>query len=302
MNWYFQTSASTTMDKIIDLHNDIMLFLVFIFIFITWMLIRIIYLFRSETPETVRFRFQHNTRIEQVWTVIPALILLAIATPSFSLLYSLDETKTFFPWITVYVMGNQWYWNYDIAMDPGHTFEPYGVKFDSYMLNEEDLATGEFRLLEVDNIIYLPVNEPVRVIVSSADVLHSWAVPSLGIKIDACPGRINQISLCINKVGTFYGQCSELCGVQHSFMPVAITSYKGTNEFNEFFFPFFNSWRRKMILRKEELCWLIDNYETLNKKDMRKLHRWLFVLALPPGIILGFIFFCIYKYIRMQAW
>ena len=106
MNWYFQPSASTTMDKIIDLHNDIMLFLVFIFIFITWMLIRIIYLFNSKNTETERFRFQHNTKIEQIWTVIPALILLAIATPSFSLLYSLDESKTFFPWITVYVMGN----------------------------------------------------------------------------------------------------------------------------------------------------------------------------------------------------
>ena len=116
-------------------------------------------------------------------------------------------------------------------MDPGHTLEPYGIKFDSYMLNEEDLPKGGFRLLEVDNIVSLPVHESIRIIVSSSDVLHSWAIPSLGVKIDACPGRINQISLYINKIGTFYGQCSELCGVQHSFMPITISSYKGTGVF-----------------------------------------------------------------------
>ena len=225
LNWYFQPSCSTTMDKIIDLHNDIMVFLVFIFIFISWLLVRIIYLFRSKNKNTIRFRFQHNSKLEQIWTIIPAIILLLIATPSFSLLYSLDETKMFSPKITLHVIGNQWYWTYNYPeiiskIESNSNWE--SLQFDSYMLTEDLLSKGSFRLLEVDNMVYLPVQTNIRILVTSRDVLHSWAIPSLGIKIDACPGRINQISLYIKRSGTFYGQCSELCGVQHSFMPIAI--------------------------------------------------------------------------------
>lgn len=223
-NWYFQTSCSPTMDKIIDLHNDIMVFLVFILIFISWMLGRIIYLFRSQNKNTIRFRFQHNSRLEQIWTIIPALLLLLIATPSFSLLYSLDESSMFTPKMTLHVIGNQWYWTYNypeiITSIKGSNIET--LQFDSYMLTEENLPKGGFRLLEVDNMVYLPVQTNIRVLVTSRDVLHSWAIPALGVKVDACPGRINQISLYIKRTGTFYGQCSELCGVQHSFMPIAV--------------------------------------------------------------------------------
>lgn len=223
-NWYFQTSCSPTMDKIIDLHNDIMVFLVFILIFISWMLGRIIYLFRSQNKNTIRFRFQHNSRLEQIWTIIPALLLLLIATPSFSLLYSLDESSMFTPKMTLHVIGNQWYWTYNypeiITSIKGSNVET--LQFDSYMLTEENLPKGGFRLLEVDNMVYLPVQTNIRVLVTSRDVLHSWAIPALGVKVDACPGRINQISLYIKRTGTFYGQCSELCGVQHSFMPIAV--------------------------------------------------------------------------------
>ena len=224
-NWYFQPSCSSTMDKIIDLHNDIMVFLVFIFIFISWLFIRIIYFFRSKNKNTIRFRFQHNSKLEQIWTIIPAIILLVIATPSFSLLYSLDETKMFNPKITLHVIGNQWYWTYnypEIISKIESNINWESLQFDSYMLTEETLPKGGFRLLEVDNMVYLPVQTNIRILVTSRDVLHSWAIPSLGIKIDACPGRINQISLYIKRAGTFYGQCSELCGVQHSFMPIAI--------------------------------------------------------------------------------
>lgn len=212
------------MDKIIDLHNDIMVFLVFILIFISWMLGRIIYLFRSQNKNTIRFRFQHNSRLEQIWTIIPALLLLLIATPSFSLLYSLDESSMFTPKMTLHVIGNQWYWTYNypeiVTSIKGNNIET--LQFDSYMLTEENLPKGGFRLLEVDNMVYLPVQTNIRVLVTSRDVLHSWAIPALGVKIDACPGRINQISLYIKRTGTFYGQCSELCGVQHSFMPIAV--------------------------------------------------------------------------------
>ena len=131
----------------------------------------------------------------------------------------------FSPKITLHVIGNQWYWTYNYPeiiskIESNSNWE--SLQFDSYMLTEDLLSKGSFRLLEVDNMVYLPVQTNIRILVTSRDVLHSWAIPSLGIKIDACPGRINQISLYIKRSGTFYGQCSELCGVQHSFMPIAI--------------------------------------------------------------------------------
>lgn len=225
-NWNvnFQPACSTTMEKIIDLHNDIMVFLVFIMFFITWILLRIIWLFRSSNKKTLRFNFQHNTLLEQIWTIVPAIILLLIATPSFSLLYALDETKTFSPKITLHAIGNQWFWSYNYIDYELNKLTQETLNFDSYMLTEENLDFGALRLLEVDNIVHLPTKTPIRVLITARDVLHSWAIPSLGIKMDACPGRINQISLFITKPGIFYGQCSELCGVQHAFMPIVIKS------------------------------------------------------------------------------
>ena len=156
-----------------------------------------------------------GTTIEIVWTIIPAVILVFIAFPSLQLLYSIDEVVD--PSLTVKVIGHQWYWSYEYSDVEGEAIE-----YDPYMIPTSDLDLGDLRLLEVDNRVVLPVNTHVRVIVSGADVIHSFAIPSLGVKVDAVPGRLNQAPLLINRPGVFYGQCSEICGSDHSFMPIVI--------------------------------------------------------------------------------
>jgi cytochrome c oxidase subunit 2 len=166
--------------------------------------------------------------LEVIWTIIPAIVLLMIAGPSFSLLYSLDEAIK--PDLTLKAIGNQWYWSYEYSdlasskRDLSNDEESVDntISFESYMLPESDLALGQLRLLEVDNRVALPVKKHIRVLITSADVLHSWAVPSFGIKVDACPGRISQASLFILREGIYYGQCSEICGVNHGFMPIVV--------------------------------------------------------------------------------
>jgi cytochrome c oxidase subunit 2 len=160
------------------------------------------------------------TLIELIWTITPALVLIAIAFPSFKLLYLLDEVID--PVITVKGIGNQWFWSYeysDYVNDTGETIE-----FDSYMVPDSELEPGQLRLLEVDNRVILPVDTHIRFIVTARDVIHSFAVPSLGIKLDALPGRLNQTSVILNREGVFYGQCSELCGILHYAMPIVIES------------------------------------------------------------------------------
>jgi cytochrome c oxidase subunit 1 len=220
-NWQinFQNPATETMDKIIDLHHDIMMFLIIIVTFVLWILIRIIWHFSSTNLKTLRFSFQHHTNIERIWTYIPTIILLIIATPSFSLLYSIDELHD--PKVTLKIIGHQWYWSYEYSDYAINSIDE-SIMFDSYMITEDDLVTGALRLLEVDNRVVLPVNTSIRLLITSSDVLHSWAVPSLGVKMDACPGRLNQVSLYINRLGIFYGQCSELCGINHAFMPIVV--------------------------------------------------------------------------------
>jgi cytochrome c oxidase subunit 2 len=156
----------------------------------------------------------HGMWLELVWTVMPSIILFFIAIPSFSLLYSMDEVID--PSLTIKAIGHQWYWSYEY----GDYFADTGkiLSFDSYMLPSSDLEEGQHRLLEVDNPVVLPVDTHIRVLVTAADVLHSWAVPSLGVKSDAVPGRLNQMSIYIKRQGVYYGQCSELCGVNHGFM------------------------------------------------------------------------------------
>ena len=214
----FQDPATPIMEGIMEFHNHLMFFIVLIAIFTSWVLGRCIYFYnenRNSNPEM----FTHSTPLEIVWTIAPALILLFIAIPSFALLYSMDEMID--PALTLKVIGHQWYWSYEYSdyslLDGGES-----LNFDSYMLPTEDLTKGNLRLLEVDNRIILPINTHIRVIVTSADVLHSWAVPSFGIKVDACPGRLNQASLFIKREGVFYGQCSEICGVNHGFMPIVV--------------------------------------------------------------------------------
>jgi len=161
--------------------------------------------------------------LEIIWTLVPSFILILIAIPSFALLYAMDEVVT--PAITLKVIGRQWYWSYEYS-DYYLTLLSDGasssLNFDSYMIPEDELAVGQLRLLEVDNPVVLPINTHIRVIISAADVLHSWAIPSLGVKMDAVPGRLNQASIFIKRPGTYYGQCSEICGVNHGFMPIVI--------------------------------------------------------------------------------
>jgi len=178
----------------------------------------------------------HAPLLEIIWTLIPALILLFVAIPSFSLLYSIDEIIE--PTLTIKVIGHQWYWSYEF-LDPNILFRLYydfidqpqkytAIKvtcsFDSYMLSDEIIAKNfkKKRLLEVDNKLYLPIETNIRLLITSADVLHSWAIPSLGVKLDAVPGRLNQASLYIKRPGIFNGQCSEICGINHAFMPISV--------------------------------------------------------------------------------
>jgi cytochrome c oxidase subunit 2 len=212
----FQTPASEIMTRIVDLHHDLAFFIVAIVLFVSWLLFRSIVLFRSDNTSSPRVAFAHHTLLEKVWTYIPAAILVLIASPSFSLLYAIDTLEV--PQITVKVIGHQWYWSYETT-DYNTSKD---VNFDSYMLLEADLPEGGLRLLEVDNRLSLPIRTNIRLIITAADVLHSWAIPALGVKMDACPGRLNQVSLHINRPGAFFGQCSELCGINHSFMPIVV--------------------------------------------------------------------------------
>jgi len=217
----FQDPASPIMEGIIDLHHDIMFFLVLIIIFILWMLVRILQCFGDSYNRNLPSTVTHHTTLEIVWTIIPAIILILIAIPSFALLYAMDEVND--PKLTIKAIGHQWYWSYEYRdLVFGKTASK---NFDSYMVLEEDLQKGNLRLLEVDNPLVLPINTQIRLLVTSSDVLHAWAVPSFGVKIDACPGRLNQVGVFIDRVGIFYGQCSELCGINHSFMPIKVISY-----------------------------------------------------------------------------
>jgi len=164
----------------------------------------------------------HHTPIEIAWTITPALILMLIAVPSFALLYSIEEFVE--PSLTVKCTGHQWYWCYEYSncKDADLAEHIDGFKYESYMIPTEDLEIGNLRLLEVDNRLLVPIRSHVQFTVTAADVLHSWAVPALGVKVDACPGRLNQTSVFIKRPGTFYGQCSEICGVNHGFMPIVV--------------------------------------------------------------------------------
>lgn len=218
----FQAPATPIMEGIINFHNHIMFFAVGIGVFVFWLLTRCLIQYNIYKNTDNVDNFTHATTIEVVWTVIPALILILIAIPSFSLLYSMDEMLD--PAVTLKVIGHQWYWSYEYSdyINFQEDAENTGINFDSYMISDDDLVIGGLRLLEVDNRVVLPVNTHIRVLITSADVLHSWAIPSFGLKVDACPGRLNQTTLFVKRMGTFYGQCSELCGTNHGFMPICV--------------------------------------------------------------------------------
>ena len=219
INWQvdFQDPATPVAESIVDLHHRIMFYLILIAVFVGWMLSRTLYHFqahRNAVPSTL----SHASALEVVWTVTPSFILLFIALPSFDMLYAMDEVID--PAVTVKVIGHQWYWSYEYS--DYSSDDQDSIAFDSYMVPEEDLEDGQFRLLEVDERVVVPTNTHVRLIITSADVIHSWAVPSLGIKMDAVPGRLNQSSTFVQREGVYYGQCSEICGVNHGYMPIAV--------------------------------------------------------------------------------
>lgn len=176
---------------------------------------------------------KHRKVLEWVWTCIPALILLVILYPSLIILYAYDRPYITQPYFTFKAIGHQWYWSYEYSDFVTSNREELGehIKFESYMLHQDDLDFGTFRLLEVDRRLILPLGVCMRLITTSSDVLHSWAVPALGVKIDAVPGRLNQFWIVSDRPGTFYGQCSEICGVNHGFMPIVVE----TTDFTVFF-------------------------------------------------------------------
>ncbi len=218
---YFQDAATPVMEGIINLHHDLMFFITFIFFFVLVVMVRTLYFFQysEENANSSSRLVVHGTAIEIIWTVIPSLILVVVALPSFALLYSIDEIVD--PALTLKCIGNQWFWSYEYS---DFESQSCAVRFDSYIVPEDDLEFGTLRLLEVDNRVVLPLKTHIRILITAADVLHSWAIPSLGVKLDACPGRLNQTSLYLLRNGVFFGQCSEICGSAHGAMPIAVES------------------------------------------------------------------------------
>jgi cytochrome c oxidase subunit 1 len=217
---YFQDTASPQMEGLIELHNNIMFYLVIILFSVGWVLLSIIRNFVVNKSPISNKYLNHGTLIEIIWTITPGIILMLIAFPSFKLLYLMDEVTD--PNLTLLAEGHQWYWSYQYP--DFLTSDNEFIEFDSYIVPESDLEKGGLRMLEVDNRVILPELTHVRFVITAADVIHAFAVPALGIKVDAYPGRLNQASVFINREGTFYGQCSEICGILHSSMPIVIES------------------------------------------------------------------------------
>lgn len=215
----FQDPATPVMEGIIEFHHDLMIILTFIVFFVLYIIVEVLRNFtgRSWDIHKPLNKVTHNTTLEIVWTIIPSLILLVVAVPSFALLYSIDELVN--PSLTLKVVGHQWYWTYEYS-DFAFRYGPLNI--ECYMIPEFYVKDGYHRLLETSYRVVLPTRLHIRTLVTSSDVLHSWAIPALGIKTDACPGRLNQAALFIKRSGVFYGQCSEICGVNHGFMPIVV--------------------------------------------------------------------------------
>jgi cytochrome c oxidase subunit 2 len=208
----FQKSASKTMSDIVWFHDYMLLpIITAITVFVLFLLAYACVRFRA-SKNPVASTTSHNTTIEVIWTLVPCLILIVMAVPSFKVLYSQDEIPK--ADVTIKAIGYQWYWGYE--------YPDENIVFDSYMIEDKDLKEGQPRLLAVDNEVVVPVNKVVKVMITANDVLHAWALPSFGVKRDAVPGRINETWFKADRTGTFYGQCSELCGIKHAFMPITV--------------------------------------------------------------------------------
>jgi cytochrome c oxidase subunit 2 len=206
-----QESASTVMDKITSLHNLLLIVTFAIAIIVASLLLFTIHRFRAKR-NPISSTTSHNTMLEITWTLIPVIILGIIAVPSFKLLHFADKPKK--TELTLKVTGHQWFWEYD--------YPEYQINFNSYIVSNEKLMQKDLRLLEVDEKVILPIDTNIRILVTAADVIHSWAIPAYGIKQDAIPGRLREIWIRIHKLGPVYGQCSELCGQGHGFMPINV--------------------------------------------------------------------------------
>nr|QKK69261.1 cytochrome c oxidase subunit II [Anterhynchium aff. flavomarginatum HB]QKK69274.1 cytochrome c oxidase subunit II [Anterhynchium aff. flavomarginatum SC] len=214
---FIQDSNSPNMDQLIFFHDLTLIIIMMITTCIMYM-----FFFLIMNKLTNRFLINEHL-IEMIWTIIPMFTLLFIATPSLKILYLLEESST--PIITMKTIGHQWYWQYELS-------DYLNIEFDSFMQNYDSNQPWMARLLDVDNRMILPFNSSIRILFTSSDVIHSWTIPSLGIKMDATPGRINQALLFMNRPGLYFGQCSEICGANHSFMPIVIESTNMTNFIN----------------------------------------------------------------------
>ncbi|MDE0379764.1 MAG: cytochrome c oxidase subunit II [Rhodospirillales bacterium] len=208
----FQTALSPSMERIVDFNLMVTIIIViitaFVFALMAWIVIRY-----NKKRNPVPSKTTHNTLLEVVWTVVPVIILLIIAVPSFRLLYYTDRVED--ADMTLKAIGHQWYWSYEY---PDHG----DFTFDALMLEDDELEEGQPRLLATDEAVVLPVGVKIRLLTTADDVIHSWAIPAFGVKMDSVPGRVNETWFQINREGTYYGQCSELCGTLHGFMPIMI--------------------------------------------------------------------------------
>lgn len=212
-NWQtsLQESGSVVMERFVNFHN-LLLIIIFSVVFFVFALLLYTCIRYHHKNNPVAKKFTHNVKLEILWTLVPCILLIIIAIPSFRLLYYVDTIEKMD--MTIKVVGRQWFWQYEYPDD--------NISFDSYLLTDSQLAPGQNRLLDVDNSLVLPVDTNIRILITGGDVLHSFAMPALGIKMDAVPGRINETWVRITKPGQYYGQCSELCGIGHGFMPISL--------------------------------------------------------------------------------
>nr|YP_009434206.1 cytochrome c oxidase subunit II [Gyps fulvus]ARR28307.1 cytochrome c oxidase subunit II [Gyps fulvus] len=204
----FQDASSPIMEELVEFHDHALMVALAICSLVLYLLA--LMLMEELSSNTVDAQ-----EIELIWTILPAIVLIMLALPSLQILYMMDEINE--PDLTLKAIGHQWYWTYEYT-------DFKDLTFDSYMVPTTDLLPGHFRLLEVDHRMIVPMESPIRIIVTANDVLHAWAVPALGVKTDAIPGRLNQTSFITTRPGVFYGQCSEICGANHSYMPIVVES------------------------------------------------------------------------------
>nr|UKO33009.1 cytochrome c oxidase subunit II [Stenochironomus sp. 1CZ] len=208
-NLNLQDSNSPIMEQMTFFHDHALLVLILITSSIGYLFLTMFF------NKIINRYLLHSQLIEMIWTILPIFILLFIAFPSLRILYMMDEIND--PAISIKSMGHQWYWSYEYSDFPS-------IDFDSYMIPNNELKNFQFRLLDVDNRLIIPIKNQIRILISSTDVIHSWTIPSLGIKVDGSPGRLNQTNFYMNRPGIYFGQCSEICGMNHSFMPIVVES------------------------------------------------------------------------------